>query len=561
MSKEPESWEISIGNWGGYAPSYFDNSYSFYGNKNQATTTTDVDIRDPNVLTQGPNSVALTSGNEAGELGEELIIAILKHATATDTTYAVSNDKVFQLTSTAVANSNFPKTIAVGTANVATDLLQYKGKTLVFWNDTGVDGDIGLLTNATTWDDNWGSTVATGAAQLADAPHYGIVGGDDVAYITNGIYIATVNNVTLNATALDFHSDAKTISVTWNWNKVVIAVNRPNITGSNMNLSMIVNWNGVSSSWEGDPIEVNGEIGALYTKNGITYCWWKDGITTGGYSFGYINSGRLETIRRYAGSLPNQAQVGDYDGFIGWISSNKLVLWGSKDKDVPVNFFRFMSGEYGTVGTWAAPFGTPLISSEKSADFTAATNDVITCATHGLSNTDTVRLTTTTTLPAGLSAATTYYVVSATTSTFKLSLTSGGDPIDITGTGTGTHTWHRYSIAKASGYSVGARYNTMAYPMRSPGWKCQIDLIQLGFETLASGAKVDTTITYNQGASTLALDQIAYSASDTSTFKKIYNGGLQCDDFRIDFSWANGSTSNPVKIRTLLMKGTWIQNN
>ena len=562
-NNSPEPWSISIGNWGGYAPSYFDNSYSFYGNKNQATTTTDVDIRDPNVLTQGPGVVALTSGTQEGELGSNLIVGITKHALSSNAAYACGAASVFKITSTAVSNSNFPKTITAGTANVSTDVLIYQGKVLVFWNDTGVDGDIGLLTNDTTWDDDWGSTAATGKAQLQDAPHYGIVGGDDVAYITNGIYIATVNATTLNAPAIDFHTDSKTVSVSWNWNRVIIAVNRPNVTGSNYNLSWICKWNGVSSSWEGDPIEVGGEIGALYTKNGTTYVWWKDAITTGGYNFGYLTSseGRLELIRRYSGSLPNQAQVGDYDGFIGWISSNKLVLWGSKDKDVPVSLFRFMSGEYGTVGTWAAPFGTPLISSEKSADFTAATNDVITCATHGLSNTDTVRLTTTTTLPAGLSAATTYYVVSATTSTFKLSLTSGGDPIDITGTGTGTHTWHRYSIAKASGYSVGARYNTMAYPMRSPGWKCQIDLIQLGFETLASGAKVDTTITYNQGASTLALDQIAYSASDTSTFKKIYNGGLQCDDFRIDFSWANGSTSNPVKIRTLLMKGTWIQNN
>jgi hypothetical protein len=184
--------------------------------------------------------------------------------------------------------------------------------------------------------------------------------------------------------------------------------------------------------------------------------------------------------------LPNQAQVGDYDGFIGWISSNVLVLWGAKDKDLPVNFFRFISPTYATAGTWAAPFGTPLISS------TASTN---------------------------------------------------------------------YNIAKASGYSIGARYNTVAYNMRHPGWKAQIDLVQLGFETLSTGAKVDTTITYNQGASTLALDQVAYSASDTTTFRKIYNGGLQVDDFRVDFSWANGSITNPVKIRSLLIKGTWIQNN
>jgi hypothetical protein len=45
-----------------------------------------------------------------------------------------------------------------------------------------------------------------------------------------------------------------------------------------------------------------------------------------------------------------------------------------------------------------------------------------------------------TTLPAGLAVDTLYYIRDATANTFKLAATSGGDAIDITGTGTGTHT-------------------------------------------------------------------------------------------------------------------------
>jgi hypothetical protein len=53
-----------------------------------------------------------------------------------------------------------------------------------------------------------------------------------------------------------------------------------------------------------------------------------------------------------------------------------------------------------------------------------------------------VRVTSTTTLPAGLVAATDYYVIQADRDlgTFKLSLTLGGAAVDITDTGTGTHT-------------------------------------------------------------------------------------------------------------------------
>lgn len=78
----------------------------------------------------------------------------------------------------------------------------------------------------------------------------------------------------------------------------------------------------------------------------------------------------------------------------------------------------------------------------KSATFTGATNDTITSNGHGLLDTDRISLTTDGTLPAGLSTGVVYYVISATTNTFSVSLTRGGSAVDITDTGSGTHTWH-----------------------------------------------------------------------------------------------------------------------
>lgn len=72
--------------------------------------------------------------------------------------------------------------------------------------------------------------------------------------------------------------------------------------------------------------------------------------------------------------------------------------------------------------------------------FTVDTStDIITSASHGLSDGTIVHVASTATLPTGLSANTVYYVISATSSTFKLSLTSGGSAIDISSTGSGTH--------------------------------------------------------------------------------------------------------------------------
>lgn len=86
----------------------------------------------------------------------------------------------------------------------------------------------------------------------------------------------------------------------------------------------------------------------------------------------------------------------------------------------------------------------------KTATFTAATTDIITSAAHGLKDKDLVVLTTTDTLPAGLSTGTVYIVDQATTDTFKLIVKSIGANVDVTDTGTGTHTWTMHDV----GWSV-----------------------------------------------------------------------------------------------------------
>jgi hypothetical protein len=73
----------------------------------------------------------------------------------------------------------------------------------------------------------------------------------------------------------------------------------------------------------------------------------------------------------------------------------------------------------------------------------AATDVFTSGAAHGFSIGDKLQLTTATTLPAGLSLLTNYYVISIpSTTTFKLSATPNGTSVDATDTGTGTHTYH-----------------------------------------------------------------------------------------------------------------------
>jgi hypothetical protein len=85
----------------------------------------------------------------------------------------------------------------------------------------------------------------------------------------------------------------------------------------------------------------------------------------------------------------------------------------------------------------------------RTANFTAATTDVITSNSHGLKNGDPLVLTTSGSLPGGLSTGTVYYVRDATTNTFKLSVTKDGPEIDITSTGSGTHTFTMHDIGNS----------------------------------------------------------------------------------------------------------------
>lgn len=84
-----------------------------------------------------------------------------------------------------------------------------------------------------------------------------------------------------------------------------------------------------------------------------------------------------------------------------------------------------------------------------SANFTAAITDIISSNAHGLKDKDMVVLTTTGTLPAGLETSTVYYVKKIDANTFYLHTTpqlETADRVNVTDTGTGTHTFTMHDI-------------------------------------------------------------------------------------------------------------------
>lgn len=111
----------------------------------------------------------------------------------------------------------------------------------------------------------------------------------------------------------------------------------------------------------------------------------------------------------------------------------------------PVNVLR--SQKYGVVSTVTN-------STPSAGTFTCAVTDICTKAAHTFQLGLKVQFTTTTTLPAGLSLLTDYFIIPIDANTFyvadSLVHAQAGTHIDITSTGTGVHTVTATSLAGAS---------------------------------------------------------------------------------------------------------------
>ena len=87
-------------------------------------------------------------------------------------------------------------------------------------------------------------------------------------------------------------------------------------------------------------------------------------------------------------------------------------------------------------------YGTGLNSKNFVGADVNTTTDTITIASHGFSEGQSVQFRNATpgNLPGGLTQSKTYYILNRTVNTFQVSLTNGGAAVDLTSTGSGTHT-------------------------------------------------------------------------------------------------------------------------
>jgi len=368
-------WNIIIdAPFAGFAPAYFLDDYPVVGNKNSAGKMQNMDTSNPIGMTQGPAMTALTNGTQAGEV-TTLIKHILNTPTEDGITWGIGGAELYKITPTTVtSDGNYPHTInkAVVTAEDGESTARAGDYLYYFYNHSGDAGDIGRLTLATdTFDDDWGSTVpASGASTIEDAPHPSVVAPSGIIYFGNGRYVGLYNPATdvLDAQALLFDEDAQIVDIDYDNGRVVVALNSPNLGGSNSNVGGVFYWDEVSEFYDDQPNpRVKGTLGALYIKDGTVFVWYEKSNAQA-YSFGVVNGNRVQLIRNYTGGLPNFGQTAEDSGFICWASGNTIYRWGAEDESLGSTMSQYVAGftNPGAVGT---PFNSLMFASNATTNY------------------------------------------------------------------------------------------------------------------------------------------------------------------------------------------------
>jgi hypothetical protein len=98
-------------------------------------------------------------------------------------------------------------------------------------------------------------------------------------------------------------------------------------------------------------------------------------------------------------------------------------------------------------------------AAEGKTVLTRSTNTLTLATGHGLYNGQLVTLTTTTTLPAGLTANTLYYIVARAAGAVSFALTPGGSAVTISDAGTGTHKIVPFTVAGEFARNLNPRWS------------------------------------------------------------------------------------------------------
>lgn len=203
--------------------------------------------RFPGFIAPGPKPVNVTNMDKLSGA-----ISAFGGVDPSENIYGVG-DKLYQLNGTTLTYNYlgaFPHTYSVGSPGVAPDAVIYpinNTNYLLYFLDT----NIGRYDLASTFVDNWGSTVPTNAGSITSGPHRKVV-FNGILYFTNGNMVSSFNGALTSVGTLNILSTSpNTLVLPKNYIARDIRIVNGNLevyanTGGTKGTAAIFTWDGVS---------------------------------------------------------------------------------------------------------------------------------------------------------------------------------------------------------------------------------------------------------------------------------------------------------------------------
>jgi len=260
--------------------------------------------------------------------------------------YSVGGTKIHKLTlstDTLTTPTTFPYTVSAHgghTGLVMQDcLIYYVGTTKYLfysWSDSG-GGDIGRYDLATTFDDDYMSTVATGGGEFYTTyPHPMVIGADNVLYIADGKDLAGYDGSddTFNHSVLDLPSDYIITSFAKTENFLVVYAYR-NMAGNAQNRGQAT-----AFFWDyaSDSFTYAYDLPGNYVNGGFEYKGTVGCFVYGRYHPTYTDSaptqlmlftgGKFESLLTFPDTMPGHNGVETMGNMLYWNSGGIIYSYG-----------------------------------------------------------------------------------------------------------------------------------------------------------------------------------------------------------------------------------------
>jgi hypothetical protein len=115
-----------------------------------------------------------------------------------------------------------------------------------------------------------------------------------------------------------------------------------------------------------------------------------------------------------------------------------------------------------------------------------------------------------------------------------------------------------FSLAKLVNYTVDSSWDSIVFTISKGKYKGFIDEIIVLTNKLEAGASASLTIKIDQASGTSDAKVISTTGKSRHYFSNFGIG--QIEDFKISLDFSNGSVTNPVKIRSIIINGHFVEN-